>query len=241
MKSSHLSHRMNVIFEPLCLPFPVVTWFVHTKSSILNSPGRGVWMLSCKPIRVSTCWIQNAGGSVWCNTSCDVDDAAMGISDCMAVETLNPKPRKPLTQQRSLGCVKPHWCMCIQYEWGDAATMNAVDKIELMKMKAHMWDLSIFAYSPSLNSNVYCMWGKMLQQAMQCHLVDNIKLIKMKAHMVDLSKFTHPPSLNPNVYCVWRQMLQQAMQSCHLVDNSELMKMKAQMWDLSNSKHTHHP
>ena len=38
--------------------------------------------------------------------------------------------------------------MCIQYEWGDAARMNAADRSELIKMKVHMWDLSIFAHQP---------------------------------------------------------------------------------------------
>ena len=68
--------------------------------------------------------------------------------------------------------------------------MNAADVSELMmKMKAHMWDLSISA-------NVYCMWGHMLQEAMQvCQLVDKSELMKMKAQMWDLSnpKHTHHP------------------------------------------------
>ena len=41
IKLFNLFHRIATNFEPLYLPFSMVAWFDHTKSSCLNTP-RGV-------------------------------------------------------------------------------------------------------------------------------------------------------------------------------------------------------
>ena len=150
MKLSNLSQRINVILEPLCLPFPWVTWFVHTKSSILNSPRGGFWMLSLKAIKISTCCTQNVGGSVCSKASCDIDDEAMGTSQCKALETLNPIPSSTLTKQTCQSCAKPNWAMCIVCE--GRCCSNQCDVIWLTRMCGSRGK-SIFGIYQSLHTH----------------------------------------------------------------------------------------